>query len=528
MKVAIRVDASRFIGTGHVMRCLVLAQKLKEHGHDVVMLSRELEGNFIAYSQQQGIDVIALNAIQQVAPSAPDDYQHWLGVSLQEDASECLAKLNDFHPNWIVVDHYAIEENWHSAIKACGASILAIDDLANRPLNCEIVLDHNPWPDFENRYNAVIPTHCTPLLGPKYGLLRPTFATLRTNPVEPLNNQVIAFFSGTDPSGECLKLLNASQKFSELPFELTIVFGMANPRKDELLSEPLPPFVTLTEVLPDFEADLAACRYAFGGAGVSAIERASLGVPGTLVSVAENQRLMAEHLASSGIYRYLGNSDLTTANTYFNELTWLSDNWESLPHRLPPSDIDGNGAERVVAEMESEKITFRPMVVQDLSMVRNWRNAPEIREKMFSQHVIQPEEHERWFASIQGDESKQFFIALSQGKPVGMMSFTGIKDGTAEWGFYKSPDAPAGTGKQLLYESLVLGFECLGLNQIDSRVLAKNPKVLHLHEVLGFQKNTKQQTMLRADGSETPYYAFHLTKADWQKDQRAKNMSGKS
>ncbi|WP_232313170.1 hypothetical protein [Enterovibrio coralii] len=96
-------------------------------------------------------------------------------------------------------------------------------------------------------------------------------------------------------------------------------------------------------------------------------------------------------------------------------------------------------------------------------MVRSWRNTPEIREKMFSQHVIQPEEHARWFASIQGDDSKQFFIALSQGKPVGMMSFTGIKDGAAEWGFYKSPDAPSGTGKQLLCESLVLGFEYLAL-----------------------------------------------------------------
>ncbi|KXF81484.1 UDP-2,4-diacetamido-2,4,6-trideoxy-beta-L-altropyranose hydrolase [Enterovibrio coralii] len=358
MKVAIRVDASRFIGTGHVMRCLVLAHKLKERGHDVVVLSRELEGNFIAYSQQQGIDVITLNAIHQDAPSAPDDYQHWLGVSLQDDARECLDKLQDFHPNWIVVDHYAIDESWHGAIKECGASILAIDDLANRTLNCEIVLDHNPWPDFENRYNSVIPTHCAPLLGPKYGLLRPTFAALRANPVQPLNNQVIAFFSGTDPSGECQKLLSASQQFSELPFQLTIVFGMANPRKAELLSEPLPPFVTLTEVLPNFEADLAACRYAFGGAGVSAIERASLGVPGTLVSVAENQRLMAEHLASSGIYRYLGNSDLTTADTYFDELTWLANNWETLPHRLPPSDIDGNGAERVVARWKAKKSPF--------------------------------------------------------------------------------------------------------------------------------------------------------------------------
>lgn len=522
MKVAIRVDASSQIGTGHLMRCLVLAKKLKEQSHDVVLISRPLKGNLIDYSKAQGVDVISLKPIHETFLPDAGDYKHWLGVTQEADANECLAALEVFQPDWVAMDHYALDCEWQTLMRASGARIFTIDDLANRQHDCDVLLDHNPWPDFENRYHRVVPENCTQLLGPKYGLLRPRFSELRQQPPA-LNNMVLAFFSGTDPSGECIKLLKASGHFDSLPFRLHIVHGLANPRKDEIASLPLPEFVTLSENLPDYEAELAACRYAFGGAGVSAIERASLGVPGTLVSVAENQRQMAEHLGASGLYRYLGVSDKTTEHDYANELKWLADHWKTLPYRLEKSDIDGNGAKRVVEVMEGfcqpktdNPMTFRLMTADDLPMVRGWRNAPSIREMMFTQHEISAEEHERWFAKASIDTTKQFYIAMSEAIPVGMVSFTDIEKqtNTAEWGFYKSPEAPSGTGSAMLSEALGLGFNDLGLNGIRSRVLCSNPKVLYLHHKLGFSKGKDTQTLITAEGKKD-YFAFFLSRKDW-------------
>ncbi|KKD59474.1 pseudaminic acid cytidylyltransferase [Grimontia sp. AD028] len=522
MKVAIRVDASSQIGTGHIMRCLVLAKKLIERGHEVVLLSRPLTGNLIDYCKTQGVDVISLKTIQETFLPDAGDYRHWLGVTQEADANECLAALEAFQPDWIAMDHYALDREWQDLMRTSGTRIFTIDDLANREHKCDVLLDHNPWPDFENRYHQVVSKECTQLLGPKFGLLRPRFSELRQQPPA-LKNVVLAFFSGTDPSGECIKLLNASRHFDSLPFRLHVVHGLANPRRDEIASLPLPEFVTLSENLPDYEAELAACRYAFGGAGVSAIERASLGVPGTLVSVAENQRQMAEHLGASGLYRYLGVSDKTTEHDYANELKWLAEHWKTLPYRLEKSDIDGNGAQRVVEVMESlcptepnNQMIFRPMTTEDLPMVRGWRNDPGVREMMFTQHEISAEEHERWFAKASTDATKQFFIAHAEGTPVGMVSFTEIErqSNTAEWGFYKSPEAPSGTGFTLLFEALHLGFDKLRLEGIRSRVLCSNPKVLYLHHKLGFSKERDMQTLITAEGDKD-YFAFFLSREDW-------------
>lgn len=369
MKVAIRVDASSVIGSGHVMRCVVVAKKLLSQGHDVRLLSREFAGNLIQYCQQQALTVIALPGIllpeiavveTRLSGSKPEtdnnqnDYAHWLGVSQQQDAAQCLETLKAFNPDWVVVDHYALSETWERLIQKNGAKILAIDDLADRQHHCQLLLDHNPWPNLTRRYDNLIPSDCVALLGPKYALLREAFSRLRIKKAKhvPIQNQLLVFFSGADPSGENLKLLNACQRFSSLPFQVKIIYGLANPLKKALLAQSCPDFVSLFEHIPNVEHELAVSRYAFGGAGVSAIERASLSIPATLVSVAENQRLMAEHLAGSGLYRYLGSSEQTSIDSYFNELLWLSQQWEILPLRLPKFNIDGLGVDRLIGVME--------------------------------------------------------------------------------------------------------------------------------------------------------------------------------
>lgn len=356
MNVAIRVDASCIMGTGHVMRCLVLAKKLLQRGHDVCMISRPLEGNLIAYCQSQHISVKILPCIEEgLLKKNKNTYASWLGVSQETDAAQSVAALRSFSPDWLVFDHYALDKTWQHIMQVLNVKILAIDDLAERQHACDILLDTNPWENKNVRYINRIPSHALSLLGPKYALLRDMFAQLKQHPPLKKHNQLLVFFSGADPTGENLKLLKACQTFSTLPFEIKMVFGMANPMKTELLAASFPDFLTCVERLPDFEKELSASRYAFGSAGVSAIERSCLNIPATLVCIAQNQRLMAEQLAASGQCRYLGEAENTHTQTYIDELTWLCEHWETLPEMPKNSDIDGHGADRVIDVMEGKK-----------------------------------------------------------------------------------------------------------------------------------------------------------------------------
>lgn len=356
MNIVFRVDASCAIGTGHVMRCIVLAKKLIANGHQVYLVSRDLTGNLISYCKKEMLNILILPAANSVKKNlnAENDYASWLEVSQEQDAIQCLRAIEHIKPDWIIVDHYALDFVWHRLIKQCNANILVIDDLANRRLECHILLDQNLWPNAENRYQHLVSERCQILLGPKFALLRDSFAKLKRQiKKKPPQPKVLAFFSGTDPTGECLKLLRAAQQFSSLSFKINMIYGMSNVYKKELLSQFCPDFIHCIEFMSDLENELASSNYAIGSAGVSALERACLRIPSSLVCVAKNQQQMAEYLACTGYYRYLGLGENTTHQDYIKEIKWLEKNLLHIPFRLPESHIDGNGAARVVAAMGS-------------------------------------------------------------------------------------------------------------------------------------------------------------------------------
>ena len=358
MKVAIRVDASWQIGTGHVMRCLVLAKKLLEKGHEVWMVSRVLKGNFIDVCQSEGVKVIPLPAVEKNhTPSTKQNdlpHSHWLETTQEIDSKQSLVALSFFHPDWVICDHYALDSRFERTMAAAGTKILVIDDLANRQHECHILLDQNPFPHFETRYQNLIPETSLILLGPKYALLRDNFYQLRNNPKK-IKNQIFVFFSGTDPTEENLKFIKACQHFESLPFQIKMIYGMGNKKKEDILCFPQPDFLVCIESLPDFDSELCASRYAIGSAGVNAIERACLKIPSTLVCLTNDQRPMAEHLAKTGLYRYLGEGENTRVEDYIEEITWLCENLDAQTHRLEIDDIDALGCERVVSAMEEIK-----------------------------------------------------------------------------------------------------------------------------------------------------------------------------
>lgn len=346
MKVVFRVDASYWIGSGHVMRCLVLAESLQLAGWQVTFACLPQTGDMIEHITKYGFPVVRLSPpVSLLTPRYDGDYSSWLQRSEKGDADDFVKHVPD--TDWVVVDHYGINAEWESNVKrSLSCNVLAIDDL-NRRHHCDVILDQNLWPNLSDRYSG---TDAIRLLGPQYALLNKKFALLKQNPPTK-QNQVIAFFGGSDPTRECYKLLQAINRFKTLPFAVKLVIGKNNQDATKLKGHTQSNKVEVVDFIDDFATELAISRYALGASGTSNWERFCLNLPASVVSVADNQWELSNYLAERGLIHSLGDGKYTSTKTYEEELERLCSIWPSLTP-FTAIDIDGKGADRVVSIME--------------------------------------------------------------------------------------------------------------------------------------------------------------------------------
>src|ERR1700727_586994 len=132
MKIAFRVDASPQIGTGHFMRCLTLADALRRHGANTRFVCRQLPDDFLLMLKRGGHECARM---PQDPPGESDrDLRHsgWLGTSRAHDAAQTIHALAGDSWDWLIVDHYALDARWESALRASARMIAVIDDIADR------------------------------------------------------------------------------------------------------------------------------------------------------------------------------------------------------------------------------------------------------------------------------------------------------------------------------------------------------------------------------------------------------------
>lgn len=198
MKIAVRVDASFQIGTGHFMRCLTLADALKQRGAQIRFVSRRLPEHLRVMLAAKGHELALLDGALNDAASDELAHARWLGVSQEQDASNTAQTLKDQPWDWLVVDHYALDARWESAMRVSSRQIMVIDDIADRQHDCDVLLDQNFYADMDTRYTGKVATSCQLLLGPRYALLRDEFRELHEQ-VKPRNGivkRVLVFLGG--------------------------------------------------------------------------------------------------------------------------------------------------------------------------------------------------------------------------------------------------------------------------------------------------------------------------------------------
>jgi UDP-2,4-diacetamido-2,4,6-trideoxy-beta-L-altropyranose hydrolase len=216
-KIIIRTDATLKIGSGHVMRCLTLAEALRDSGAEVRFVCREHSGNLIELIRETEFFVHELPVSEDFEPGGTSDsnsrseYASRLGASLEQDARETINVIQKNIPDWLIVDHYSLGQAWENRLRPHVHKIMVIDDLADRPHDCDLLLDQNYFQDDVTRYNGLVPPTCTKLFGPQFSLLRPEFAEARKH-LKPHNGKVqrvFVFFGGTDSDNITGKALEA-------------------------------------------------------------------------------------------------------------------------------------------------------------------------------------------------------------------------------------------------------------------------------------------------------------------------------
>lgn len=134
---------------------------------------------------------------------------------------------------------------------------------------------------------------------------------------------------------------------------------------------------------------------------------------------------------------------------------------------------------------------LRPLTEEDRSLVRTWRNAPQVRLSMYSTHEITEAEHLAWFARMKNDPLSRWFIHEDViGTPDGVVYFTQYKpeNRSAFWGFYLGTGVARGIGTKLGLDALDQAFSLMNIHKLNAEVIATNERSLHFHNKLGFQQ----------------------------------------
>ena len=168
--------------------------------------------------------------------------------------------------------------------------------------------------------------------------------------------------------------------------------------------------------------------------------------------------------------------------------------------------------------MENKLGAFRDIQDNDLELILSWRNAPSVRQNMYTRHEISLEEHHRWWKVVSDRNDQRYFLYENAGTPLGVVSFTQINasDSNSSWAFYASPDAPRGTGSRMEFLALEKAFGEIGLHKLYCEVLAFNEPVVKLHKKFGFNVEGTFSEQHQMDGDYVDVIRLGILKIEWE------------
>jgi len=351
--LAIRADASVEIGIGHVRRCLSLATALRELGAECMLVFRDLGIDVTALAAAAGVETAVLPAQSgDFAQSAGDPaYAAWACTDWESDAEEMAAVIKSADVTMVVVDHYAFDARWHRFVrKRLDCPIAAIDDLGDRSLDAEFIIDHNWSKDPYVKHAISLRTGTHLLTGPRFALIDPAYATASRYTFSATVRSIGIFMGGVDALGLSLPIAGALRS-GGFTGTITIATTSANPRLESIVHEAGREGCKLLIDQSDLAPFFAAHDLQIGASGGATWERCCIGAPTLACIVADNQREVLTPLRGLGVVE-VSEGEPRPEQIAAAALALMNapDRRRSLAERAREL-VDGRGAERVAREI---------------------------------------------------------------------------------------------------------------------------------------------------------------------------------
>lgn len=473
MNVVFRVDSSKEIGSGHVMRCLTLAEELEQNGANITFVMRAHLGHMAEAVLSRGFSYVLLEEPNVDFHPAVDDVAHakWLDVQWLDDAKETIDALGcGGRPDWLVVDHYSIDRRWHRELRKHVNNILVIDDLADRELDCDILLDQT-YGRKEIDYKLIVSGACRMFLGSQYAMLGSKFLELRHVAVEKRKHidsirRILVCMGGMDLENVTADVLSALAlvHWKRQPI-VDVVLGCQALHLTEIrhYAEEMPYEVTVSVDVDDMAERMVEADFAIGAGGSTSWERCCLGLPALMISTADNQINVVRQIGKADASIILGSVNQVSISNIQESIEDIAENVERVKRMSSQclQLVDGVGVRRVVLGLlpiyssDHHLVTTRRIVLDDADLLYKWQQFPETRRYSHSDCVPGRTEHAEWINNRVLDVCSYTEIILHGDEPAGVVRMDPIDGEKSHVYMISIYIAPAkyklGLGKAALY-----------------------------------------------------------------------------
>ncbi len=341
--LVIRADAGLSVGTGHLMRCIALAQCWADQGGNAIFITYCESGHLLTGIADEGFQVVRLH---EIYPNPTD----W----------ETTTKILKVYPDaWVILDGYHFDTDYQYRIKDAGHPLLVIDDYGHAThYYADIVLNQNLGAHRELYQNHAPTTKL--LMGPEYALLRREFRLWgrQDRDVPEVGRRILVTIGGADPHNVTLEIMKVLEGIDTSDLETVIVAGAANPHYGELQERASISrhAMRVLRSVTDMPRLMACADMCISGAGSTCWELLCMGVPSILIVVADNQKRAAEALSKSGATMCIQDSAHFLRDALQQAVTDIltdHDRRQSM-NSLGRGIVDGQGAVRVCSALRGQ------------------------------------------------------------------------------------------------------------------------------------------------------------------------------
>jgi UDP-2,4-diacetamido-2,4,6-trideoxy-beta-L-altropyranose hydrolase len=480
MKLLIRADATIQIGTGHLMRCLALAQAIKQQG---------------------GIVYLAIFAcpvpLQKRLMAEEFKLHHLIGCELGSplDAQKTARLAEQLQCDWVCVDGYQFGADYQNLLREIGCRSIVLDDYGHSSFYyADLILNQNLSAQTDLYQNRLANTNL--LLGTRYTLLRQEFWRWRgwQRQTPQVANQILITLGGSDPNNITAWILDALQSIKNQTFHITVIIGNSNPHRNALIEQVQHSIhdVNLVFDTIDMPNYLVDADLAISAGGSTTWELAFLGLPNIIVTFADNQKAIAQALHDQGIAISVGAVSELNANQFVNVVQQLSNNLEQrqIMTQKGQALIDGEGVDRVIMAMEGDRLRLRPARWQDCEQIWQWANESTTRQASFQSKPIPWEEHVQWFRQKLEEVNSIFWIAIdAQDCLIGQVRFDPISTEVTQISLTVAPNSRhQGFGVEILKAAIQQIFCNSKILAISAWIKPENSASIRTFEMVQFIK----------------------------------------